>query len=158
MGGDRKAMEFCQEEGLYAVTAPRRHRWAKVGLQRSTKEIGHGGVRDLILAKARKQMAEYRAIVAEGHNPKHVAQWKMTLTVYAAPVRKMIIEEIRGDEVLKFLKPHRARVPETADRLRVRLRACSTRPKLQTFVDGESPPDGVYTLTSSSGTAFRSMP
>ncbi|HEX7858478.1 MAG TPA: Arm DNA-binding domain-containing protein [Sphingobium sp.] len=27
-------------------------------------------------------------------NPKHIAQWKMTLTVYAAPLRKMKLDEM----------------------------------------------------------------
>lgn len=43
-------------------------------------------------------------------NPKHIAPWKMTLTVYAAPIRKLVVEEIGTDEILRVLKPHWSRV------------------------------------------------
>ena len=38
-------------------------------------------------------------------NPKHAAQWAMTLTVYAAPIRHRPVDEIETNDVLKVLQP-----------------------------------------------------
>jgi integrase len=72
-------------------------------------------------------------------NPKHIAQWTMTLTVYAAPLRKMVIEEIGTDEIMRTLKPHWSRVPETADRLRGRIESILDAAKAAGLRDGENP-------------------
>lgn len=157
--------------GLYLLVDGSRRSWTfRYSWRGSRYEIGLGGARDLTLAKAREQAAEYRAMIAEGRNPKkereqidrrvtfgayaddfvetmstswrnpkHVAQWRMTLTVYAAPIRKMIIEEIGTDEVMKVLKPHWARVPETADRLRGRIESVLDAAKAAGLRDGENP-------------------
>jgi hypothetical protein len=93
-------------------------------------ELGLGSVRDVSLAEARERAAACRRRVAAGEdprqerktkavptfgeladeyiathsrtwsNPKHIAQWKMTLTEYAAPIRRMPVDEITVDDVL----------------------------------------------------------
>lgn len=72
-------------------------------------------------------------------NPKHIAQWKMTLEVYAEPLRPMIIEEIETQDVLKVLEPIWTRVPETADRLRGRIEKVLDAAKALGLRDGENP-------------------
>lgn len=72
-------------------------------------------------------------------NPKHVAQWKMTLTVYAAPLRKLVVEEIDTQAVLDVLKPIWSRVPETANRLRGRIEMVLDAAKALGLRDGENP-------------------
>ncbi|WHU04415.1 site-specific integrase [Sphingomonas sp. NIBR02145] len=72
-------------------------------------------------------------------NPKHVAQWKMTLTKYAAPLRRLAIADIGTDEVMRTLRPHWSRVPETADRLRGRIENILDAAKVAGFRDGENP-------------------
>ena len=38
-------------------------------------------------------------------NEKHVAQWRMTMNVYAAPLRDMHVQDIATHDVLVILKP-----------------------------------------------------
>src|SRR5215207_2085871 len=54
-------------------------------------------------------------------NPKHRAQWKMTLSVYAAPLRDMPVDKISTEDVLAVLKPLWTIKSETASRLRGRI-------------------------------------
>ncbi|MDO7841963.1 tyrosine-type recombinase/integrase [Sphingomonas immobilis] len=83
--------------------------------------------------------AFFETMSATFRNEKHVAQWKMTLTVYAAPLRKMILEEIGTPEILRVLKPHWSRVPETANRLRGRIESVLNAAKAEGLRDGENP-------------------
>jgi integrase len=54
-------------------------------------------------------------------NPKHRAQWRMTLTKYAAPLRKKRVNEITTTDVLEVLQPIWKVKSETAARLRGRI-------------------------------------
>src|SRR5262245_46660251 len=54
-------------------------------------------------------------------NEKHRAQWRMTLTEYAADLRSMPVNAIDTTDVLGVLKPIWKRTPETASRLRGRI-------------------------------------
>lgn len=72
-------------------------------------------------------------------NAKHIDQWKMTLTVYAAPIRSLLLHEIETDDVLKVLRPHWSRVPETADRLRGRIENVLDAAKANGLREGENP-------------------
>ena len=56
-------------------------------------------------------------------NEKHRAQWKMTLDVYAAPMRRKPVDAITTEDVLSVLKPIWTEKPETASRLRGRIEA-----------------------------------
>lgn len=58
---------------------------------------------------------------AEWRNEKHKAQWKMTLEVYAAPLRSRPVDEIDTEAVLSVLQPIWQIKPETASRLRGRI-------------------------------------
>lgn len=56
-------------------------------------------------------------------NAKHRAQWSMTLTVYAAPLRSKYVAEISTEDVVAVLQPIWAAKPETASRTRGRIEA-----------------------------------
>jgi integrase len=132
-------------------------------------EIGFGSARDVALARARELARQARGSLAEGISPKdvrqppesatfgecadrvidamrpswrnvkHAAQWKMTLQVYAAPLRKLPVEEITTDEVLSVLKPLWQSKPETASRVRGRIERVLDAAKAQGLRSGENP-------------------
>ncbi len=54
-------------------------------------------------------------------NPKHRAQWKMTLRVYCRPLRHLPVDQISTEDVLAVLNPIWSTVPETASRVRGRI-------------------------------------
>jgi hypothetical protein len=56
-------------------------------------------------------------------NEKHVAQWQMTLTTYAEPIRAKPVDEVTREDVLAILRPIWATKNETASRLRGRIEA-----------------------------------
>jgi integrase len=72
-------------------------------------------------------------------NPKHRAQWRMTLTTYAAPLRAKPVNEITTDDVLGVLKPIWRTKPETASRLRGRIERVLDAAKARGLRSGENP-------------------
>ncbi len=70
---------------------------------------------------------------------KHLAQWRMTLTHYAAPLRSKAIAEISTEDVLDCLKPWWAKRPETASRLRGRVERVLDAAKARGLRSGENP-------------------
>ncbi|MBO9398229.1 tyrosine-type recombinase/integrase [Shimia sp. R9_2] len=54
-------------------------------------------------------------------NPKHRAQWRMTLTKYAAPLRPMALEDIQTPDVVAVLRPIWEGKHETAKRTQGRI-------------------------------------
>ncbi|MFL9827178.1 tyrosine-type recombinase/integrase [Rhodoplanes sp. SY1] len=60
-------------------------------------------------------------IEAGFRNEKHRAQWRATLTTYAAPIWSKRLADIDTDEVLACLKPIWQTKPETASRVRGRI-------------------------------------
>jgi hypothetical protein len=79
------------------------------------------------------------AKAAEWRNEKHKAQWAMTLTRYAAPLRSKPVDEIDTEAVLGILKPIWLDKPETASRLRGRIEAVLDAAKAQGHRSGENP-------------------
>lgn len=132
-------------------------------------ELGLGGGRDMSLANARKEAGTLRTILASGGDPrsarekqerqtfgeaadayveamrpswrnaKHAAQWAMTLTKYAAPIRPRMVETISTRDVLEVLKPLWQRTPETAERLRGRIENVLDAAKTKGLRTGENP-------------------
>jgi integrase len=76
---------------------------------------------------------------SEWRNPKHRAQWRMTLTRYAAPLWSRPVDEIDTAAVLAVLKPLWQATPETASRLRGRIEAVLDAAKAQGHRSGENP-------------------
>jgi integrase len=56
-------------------------------------------------------------------NQKHRAQWRMTLTKYAGPLRDRAVADISVTDVREVLEPIWRPIPETASRLRGRIEA-----------------------------------
>jgi len=72
-------------------------------------------------------------------NDKHIAQWKMTLTKYAKPIRRKQLDEITTDDVLSILKPLWYTKHETANRLRGRIERVLNAAKARGLRSGENP-------------------
>jgi integrase len=72
-------------------------------------------------------------------NDKHKAQWRMTLTVYAAPLRDKPVDEIQTADVLAVLRPIWQEKPETASRLRGRIERVLNAAKAKGYRTGENP-------------------
>jgi integrase len=72
-------------------------------------------------------------------NEKHRAQWKMTLDVYAAPMRRKPVDAITTEDVLSVLKPIWTEKPETASRLRGRIEAVLDAARAAGHRMGENP-------------------
>ena len=132
-------------------------------------EIGLGSARDVTLARARELASQARAKLAEGINPKearrpaqgatfgecadhvieairpswrnrkHAAQWKMTLRVYAAPLRPLPVDRITTEDVLSVLKPLWKEKTETATRLRGRIERVLDAAKARGLRAGDNP-------------------
>jgi integrase len=72
-------------------------------------------------------------------NPKHRAQWRMTLTKYAASLRKKRVDEITTTDVLEVLQPIWSVKGETASRLRSRIERVLDAARVQGHRSGENP-------------------
>jgi integrase len=72
-------------------------------------------------------------------NPKHIAQWEMTLKRYCQPIRRKPINLIDTDAVLSVLEPIWQSIPETASRLRGRLENIIDAAKAKGYYHGENP-------------------
>jgi len=72
-------------------------------------------------------------------NEKHAAQWKMTLTKYAAPIRERPVNELTTQDILDVLQPLWTRTPETAERLRGRMENVLDAAKAKGLRAGENP-------------------
>lgn len=71
---------------------------------------------------------------SEWRNDKHRAQWAMTLTNYAGPLRAKPVDEIDTADVLAVLTPLWQEVPETASRLRGRIEAVLDAARARGFI------------------------
>jgi integrase len=72
-------------------------------------------------------------------NEKHKAQWKMTLTEYAAPLRSKPVDKVETVDVLEVLKPIWSEKPETASRVRGRIERVLNAAKAKGYRTGENP-------------------
>jgi integrase len=78
--------------------------------------------------------------LSEGfRNAKHKAQWKMTLTVYAGPLRAKPVDKIETADVLAVLRPIWQTKAETASRLRGRIERVLNAAKAKGYRTGENP-------------------
>jgi hypothetical protein len=69
----------------------------------------------------------------------HRAQWRMTLTEYAAPLRAKRLDQIDADDIVEVLNPIWLRIPETARRLRGRIEAILDAAKAVKLRQGDNP-------------------
>jgi integrase len=78
-------------------------------------------------------------ITTEFRNAKHRAQWKMSLTVYSAPLRPKAVGSISTADVLDVLKPIWNSKPETASRVRGRIERVLDAAKAKGLREGDNP-------------------
>ncbi len=99
------------------------------------------GARDKSKAKTFGDLADahVRSMSPQWRNPKHVAQWTMTLTKYAAPLRLKTAAAITTEDVLDVLRPLWETKPETASRVRGRIEAVLDAAKAQGLRSGDNP-------------------
>jgi integrase len=83
--------------------------------------------------------AYVEAMKSSWRNAKHAAQWAMTLTKYAKPMRAKPVNEITAQEVLDVLQVLWKRTPETAERLRGRIENVLDAAKAKGHRSGENP-------------------
>lgn len=72
-------------------------------------------------------------------NDKHAAQWKMTLTEYAQPLRKIPVGDVTTDDIVRTLRPLWTEKQETASRLRGRIEKVLDYAKAVGLRSGENP-------------------
>jgi integrase len=80
-----------------------------------------------------------KSLSAGFRNEKHIAQWRMTLDTYAAPLRGKPVDAITTDDVLAVLNPIWLEKPETASRLRGRIEKVLDAAKAKGHREGENP-------------------
>ena len=132
-------------------------------------ELGLGAYPAVTLAAARTKASECRQMLATGRdplgerrreieptfagcvdrflssmeeqwrNPKHRAQWRMTLTEYCRPIAAMKVSGIGTEQVLQVLNPIWTAKPETASRLRGRIERVLDFAKVKGWRSGENP-------------------
>lgn len=83
--------------------------------------------------------AYIEAMSPQWRNAKHRAQWKMTLTRYAAPLRPLDVATITTEDVVGVLKKLWKETPETAERLRGRIEAVLDSAKAKGWRTDENP-------------------
>jgi integrase len=72
-------------------------------------------------------------------NEKHKAQWKSSLATYAAPLKDKQVDTIGTDDVLAILNLIWTTKPETASRVRGRIKKVLDAAKAKGFRQGENP-------------------
>jgi Arm DNA-binding domain len=75
-------------------------------------------------------------------NEKHKAQWAMTLTINAEPLRAKPVDKIETADVLAVLKPIWLEKPETASRVRGRIERVLNAAKAKGYGRAKIPPHG----------------
>jgi len=137
--GSAKGKRADQRNGLGLADAREKARKARVLL-----EAG----RDPLAATAEEaatptfgELADKWINDASTHwrNNKHRAQAKMTLEVYAKPLRSKPIDKIETGDVMQVLRPIWSKVPETASRTRARIEKVLDSGKALGFRDGQNP-------------------
>jgi len=94
--------------------------------------------------RAKKTFGEVSAEFIESHeaewsNAKHVAQWRMTVDVYAAALKPKPVAAITAEDVLAVLRPIWGAKPETASRLRGRIERILDAAKAAKLRTGDNP-------------------
>lgn len=120
----------------------------RAGEARAALAEGRNPIDDRRAAKAAERTIPTFSEVADAyiaaHSPawrsrKHRDQWSTTLRDYAQPIRDMLIDAIRTEDVLACLKPVWQAKPETASRVRGRIEAVLDAAKAAGHRAGENP-------------------
>jgi integrase len=111
------------------------------------RKLARSGVDPIAERKHRRRVPSFGELADEVvteqskgfRNEKHKAQWAMTLTRYAAPLRTKPVDEITTEDILRVLKRLWTEKPETASRLRGRLERVLSAAKAKGYRSGENP-------------------
>jgi integrase len=157
--------------GLYlSIDNEGRQRWVFLyDWHGKRTELGLGGASRVALEAARKKAAAYRAMIADGTNPKNAAPakqgftfgeyadqyieavapewknpkhkeiWLHSMRVHAAPIRELPIDGVDVEAVLSVLQPIWQRVPDTAGRVRGRIEAILDAARSRGLRTGDNP-------------------
>ena len=79
------------------------------------------------------------AMKSEWRNAKHIAQWEMTMKVYAKPLRGVRVDLIATEHVLRVLQPIWKEKPETASRVRGRIERVLAAAQAKGYRSGDNP-------------------
>jgi len=79
------------------------------------------------------------SLEAGWRNEKHKAQWRMTMEVYAAPLREKYVADVSTEDVLEVLTPIWRTKAETANRVRGRIEKVLDAAKAKGYRTGENP-------------------
>jgi len=86
----------------------------------------------------------YESYKAAWKNPKHVAQWISSMEAYAFPIiGEYRVDEVETTDVMRVLSPIWLSKPETARRVRQRIKSTLDWAKASGFRSGDNPVDGV---------------
>lgn len=89
-------------------------------------------------------IAVYESYKAAWKNPKHAAQWISSMEAYAFPIiGGHRVNEIETSDVMRVLSPIWLSKPETARRVRQRIKSTLDWAKASGFRSGDNPVDGV---------------
>jgi integrase len=138
-GGRRREMGLG---GVGAVSLAEARRAAEACRAKVAKGINpiDARQRELFVPTFAECADEFLASMSgQWRNAKHRAQWKMTLTEYAAPIASMPVNSVETSDVLRVLKPLWQRTPETASRLRGRLERVLDAARAKGLRSGENP-------------------
>lgn len=158
---------YADGAGLYLIVDKSlAKRWALLMTVRGRRrELGLGGFRSLSLPEARQKAEEARKAIERGEEPtrekdppptfadaaqamiKEMApgwrgrdtesHWKRSLMVYARDIGKVPIDLISTDDVLRVVKAHWTKRPETGRKLRQRIEALLDYAAVKGWRDGE---------------------
>jgi integrase len=111
------------------------------------RKLARSGVDPIAERKHRRRVPSFGELADEVvteqskgfRNEKHKAQWAMTLTRYAAPLRTKPVDQITTEDILRVLKRLWTEKPETASRLRGRLERVLSAAKAKGYRSGENP-------------------
>lgn len=92
----------------------------------------------------------------EFKSPVHIKQWVRSLTVQAAPLRKMAIQDVDTAAVLSVLRPIWGTTPESAKRLQERIEKVLNAATVEGFRTGPNPAQWVGHLKETLATRKRS--
>ena len=161
---------YADGNGLYLIVEPSgAKRWMlRIMVQGRRRDIGLGGVQLVSLADAREKAINLRKVARAGGakagvptfaqaarlvhaehlpswtNGKHVGQWITTLERYVFPAfGNRLVNQIDTPDVLRALSPLWLSKPETARRVRQRIRTVLDWAKAAGFRSGGNPVEGV---------------
>lgn len=87
---------------------------------------------------------EFHAVNSKGFDQRHANRWITTLETYAFPaIGALAVDSVTSGDVLKVLTPIWLEIPESAKRIKQRLRAVFSYSKARGWMSGDNPAEDV---------------